>query len=268
MRIVLKTLGCVLVSLIAACTASPAPTPIVDMSSVAVANSVIQWARSPEVIVFRADVVGGARQNTFEGQRDVAWCTVYGDNRVVWVNELGAFATEVLYDRVSDDVIGNFIAYLTINERIYTYEALAPTVSPGVESPVIETVYINVNGIEHRGDGFSGWDREWFARVLRACKNLSQSPVLFEPQNGWLSARESTYNADTSFRTWDPAATGVDLAQVASSGEPVWISGAGVREVWNAQNQLPSQFVMQQGDRYFQVALQVPGISRVSPPAP
>lgn len=273
MRFISLCLLCVLIT--SACQTSAPPTPInvpgSGSVSVSGANSVVQWIRSPEVIVFRADLAGGERQGTLVGQRDVAWCTVYGDNRVVWVNELGASEIEILYDRISDDVLANFVATLTINERIYTYSALAPTVEPGVTDaasalPVYETILINVNGLEHRADGFSGWAPDLFARVADRCKSLSQAPVLFEPSAGWLSAEPAEYNPEIPVFAWNES-FGIDLATLVTSDSPRWImTGAGY--LWNLQNRQPSNFVVQQGDNYYRIALQVPGISRISPPPP
>ncbi|MDX2161124.1 MAG: hypothetical protein SF162_07360 [bacterium] len=254
--------------LITACqSAPPPPTAIPLNAAVAVNNTLIQWVRSPEAILFQADVTAGNRDTTLVGKRDVPLCTVYGDNRVVWVNELGPFNIEVLYDRIEDNVIGTFIAYLTVNERIYTYQR--PDNMPEIdETAVVETIAINVNGVQHRADGFSGWDSEWFPRVLAACRSLSQSPVLFEPNGGWLTVENAPYDPLSPALTWNPAETGLDLAALAAQAEPSWVANAQAVTVWRLQNTQPPRFLLQQGDAYFAIALQVPGISRTAPPPP
>ena len=123
----------------------------------------IDWDRSPASIVFQADVVGGPQDIT--RMSEVPICTIYGDNRIVWVNELDAFHVEILYDFLTDAAISDFITYLTVQERIYTYEAYATEQANGGIAPVFEVVTINVNGQLHSADAFSGWDSEWFSRV-------------------------------------------------------------------------------------------------------
>lgn len=224
----------------------------------------INWDRNPSSIVFQADVVGGPQDIT--RMSEVPICTIYGDNRVVWVNELDAFHVEILYDFVDDVVIGDFIAYLTVQERIYTYDAHAAEQTSGGVEPVVETVTIIVNEQMHTADAFSGWDSEWFSRVARACKGISQSPILFEPSGAWLTAQTADYNISVPTVNWDGQS--LILADVATSGQPQWIDGAEMLTVWNYLNTLPSNLLFLQNNVFYQIALQVPGISRTSPPPP
>jgi hypothetical protein len=226
----------------------------------------INWDRDPSAIVFRADVVGGS-QNTSR-LSETPLCTIYGDNRVVWVNELDAFNVEILYDQLEDVVIGDFVTYLTVNERIYTYEALASEHDTGSTSPVVETVTLNVNGDTHTADGFSGWDSDWFARVLRACQRISQSPILFAPSGAWLTVESAAYNIESPTTTWNPQETELSLNEVANDGQPRWIEGGNLQTLWNYTITLPSTLLLSEDGNYYRIALQVPGITRTSPPPP
>jgi len=49
-------------------------------------------------------------------------------NRVVWVNDLGDFNSQVLWDKVADQQIQDFISYLTVAQQIFNYDA-GPTCS-------------------------------------------------------------------------------------------------------------------------------------------
>lgn len=226
-------------------------------------SGLIDWDRSPTSIVFQADVIGGPQDIT--RMSEVPICTIYGDNRVVWVNELDAFHVEILYDFVSDEAISSFITYLTVQERIYTYEAHA-TEQAGVVAPVFEVVTINVNGQLHTADAFSGWDSDWFSRVVRSCKQISQSPILFEPAGAWLIAETAEYNMSVPTVNWDGRS--LTLADVASSGQPRWIEGEEMLRLWNYLTTLPSNMLFLQNNVFYRIALQVPGISRTSPPPP
>lgn len=248
--------------ILSACqTTAPPPTPIVQNAAVTVNDTVIRWVRSPEEIVFRAEVTGGAQSETITGKREVPLCTLYGDNRIVWVNELGAFNIEVLYDRIEDNVIGDFLMWLTVNQRIYTYQ----TPADAETGAVVEAVTINVNGITHSANGFSGWDDDWFSAIMNACRALSQTPVLFEPTGAWLTVESAPYDRQAPAITWTTA--GVDLPTQAGA-EPMWITGEAMIRLWRLQLTQPSRFLLVQNDGYYASALQVPGISRTSPPAP
>jgi hypothetical protein len=234
-------------------TSTPSPQP-----------GLIGWERSPTSIVFQADVVGGTED--LARMSEVPICTIYGDNRIVWVNELDAFHVEILYDFLTDAAISDFIAYLTVQERIYTHEAYAAEQVSGDIAPVVEVVTISVNGQLHTADAFSGWDSEWFSRVANSCKRISQSPILYEPSGAWLTVATADYNMSVPTVNWDGQS--LILADFLSGGQPRWIEGAEMLSLWNYLNTLPSNLIFLQNNAFYRIALQVPGISRTSPPPP
>jgi hypothetical protein len=197
---------------------------------------------------------------------DIPICTIYGDNRIVWVNELDAFHVEILYDFLTDAQIDNFVTYLTVQERIYTYEAHAAEQANGEVAPVVEVVTINVNGQMHVADAFSGWDSEWFSRVARACKRIGQTPILYEPSGAWLTVESAEYNIAVPTVNWDGQS--LLLADVLTGSQPRWIEGGEMLLLWNYLNTLPSNMLFLQNNAFYRIALQVPGVSRMSPPPP
>lgn len=224
------------------------------------------WNRSPQAVVFRAEIVGG--QSDFRALNAVPGCTIYGDNRVVWVNELGSFQIQVLEDRLSDSVIDTFVQYLAAQERIYTFEARLKTLQAQADvNPVVEHVTLTVNAIEHEADSFGGWSADWFPRVLKACQTLSAAPVLVAPTSGWIYARSVPFSLAPPVAFWDAAKLGLSLSSVADGGAH-WITGAAASTLWNTLHSLPDNLIFEDGSTYYEVALQVPGVTRDAPPAP
>src|SRR5438552_3641184 len=86
----------------------------------------IDWDRNPKTVVFRADVTGGS-MDPFFALSEVPPCTIYGDNHVVWVNELGVNDTQILEDRVTDDKVRDFVNYVALTKGLYGYTAKADT---------------------------------------------------------------------------------------------------------------------------------------------
>lgn len=248
----------ILTLMLAACRPA-APATVVP-------TTLVNWNRSPQAVVFRAEIVGG--QSDFIARSVVPNCTIYGDNRVVWINELGAFQIQVLEDRLSDSVIDTFVQYLAAQERIYTFEARLQDIQTQASvSPVVERVTLEVNDVLHQADSFSGWDVEWFPRVLRACKGLSGAPVLVAPSSGWLWAQSIPFSITPPVTTWNAAAMGLSLASATDSA-PHWISGAAASTLWNTLHSLPDNVIFEDGTNYYEVALQVPGVTRDAPPPP
>jgi hypothetical protein len=228
----------------------------------------IYWTRTPDSIVFRADVVGGQPTDSITARSEIPNCTIYGDNRVVWINTAADNTAQILFDVVTDDVIQRFVTDLTISDQIYTYPAGAQNLPPSTTKPVVETLTVNVSGREHTTDAFGGWTYTYYENILNRCKALSQSPVLFEPTEAWLSVQEIPYDTNRPLRIWDSAASGLDLAAIAQSGEPQWITGDNVRSLWNILQSGGAEVQLAQDVGNYQIALQIPNVTRDAPAAP
>ena len=231
----------------------------------------IQWDRSPSSVVFRADVVGGSDEANFASRNEVPPCTVYGDNRVVWLNQLGPYETQVLWDQVADQSVRDFVSALTVNERFYDYEARANLQPATSVRPVIETLMLFVNDEERQSDSYSGWEGDYYRRILSKCQTISTTPILFEPSEAWVSAEAIPADqADTStFNVpWDAEANRLSFAEVAESGERRWITDRNVLVLWNLIRNSPSNLRFTEDDQHYRVALEAPGVTRHAPPAP
>jgi hypothetical protein len=223
----------------------------------------ITWLHDPNYVLFRAEIIGG--EDPFLVRNVIPECTIYGDNRIVWQTNLDSSDSQILEDRLSDETISAFIQYLTVNERIFTYTEKLPEVAAQYEvAPVVERVTIAVNDIPHRADSLSGWDIRWFDRVLNACQHLSIAPVLVLPTGGWLTTEEVAYDPQPPLAIWSAERTGIGLADYLGE-TPGWITGEGVAELWQLVRSLPLTTLYLDGERYFRVALQVPGTTRASP---
>ncbi len=141
----------ILVLLLASCQVFGGGEESSTGNNAAAASGSIQWERDPLEVVFRADIVGGEDQDSFFRKNNVPDCTVYGDNRVVWDNEALRGEAQILWDRVSDAVIRNFIGELTVNYRIFTYDAQADLEPPSSVAPVVEVITLRVNDMVHTG---------------------------------------------------------------------------------------------------------------------
>lgn len=230
-------------------------------------NSVIQWERSPDHVVFRAEVVGG--EASFSRRNEIPLCTVYGDNRVVWTNELGGWETQVLIDQVEDVAITDFISRLTIADEFFNYEARADVQIPSATEPVVETLTVAVNGRTHTTDSFSGWDLDYFLEVVDSCTKISGAPVLFEPQGAWLFINEVPYDPTAPMVEWDGQAAGLSFMAMAENAEPQrWITGDNLTILWNLIRTSSPRLLFNEGSASFEIVLEVPGVHPAAPPPP
>lgn len=229
-------------------------------------GSIIQWERSPQTVVFRADVEGG--EATFVRGNEIPLCTIYGDNRVVWTNDLGDFNIQVLEDRLTDQQIQDFISYLTVTYQFFNYEGQADLLPPGQVPPVVETLYVAVNGREHKSDAFAEWPLNYFTTIVNNCKALSRAPARVEPTRAWVSVRVVDFDPSRPTIVWDGDAAGLSLATIAAAGEPQWVDSATVRLLWNTlRNASPiTHFI--EGETSYEIVVAAPGVNRDAPPPP
>jgi hypothetical protein len=257
----MKRLFIILVSLLAlaACNTNPPSTAQPPANP-------IDWDRKPDTIVFRADVLGG--DQSFVSRSEVPPCTIYGDNLVVWTNEISSYEVQTLYDKVGDEQIRRFVSYLTIGEKFYNYKAKADVQPASSTSPVVETLTLFINNVTQKVDAFSGWDVDYYSRVLRNCKGISAAPVLYVPKAAWVSAQKVDYDPTYPKVNWDAKANALSLADLATKKERKWITDRNVAVLWNLLHTSPPNTQFTEDDVQYEVALEVPGFTRMSPPAP
>lgn len=262
MKRLLISLGVLLLGL-TACGGGNAATNGVAVSQ----SNPIEWDRNPKTIVFRADVSGG-NNDPFFMLSDVPTCTIYGDNHIVWTNELGVNNVQVLEDRLTDDKIREFVYYVAITKQIYKYSAKADTVPLSESKPVVETLTLFVNSVNHKTDAFGGWDYQYYQDIVNLCHSLSSAPVTYAPTGAWLSARAVDYISDSTHLPWDAAANNLSLKDLAASGKPKWITDRNVGVFWTMFLTSPKTIQFNEGDQQYNVAIQVPGITRDAPDTP
>ena len=231
-------------------------------------GGVIQWDRSPTAVVFRADVGGGEFEDAFFLRNDVPPCTVYGDNRVVWTAQPFESSDQILWDRLSDEDIENFVSELTVARLFFTYSSGADLEPASETSPVVETLTLSVNEGTHTSDAFGDWPERYYEELLQLCQTISDTPVIYEPAAAWVAVQPAQYDPNVSELTWDGEVSGLDLAELAASEEPLWITDRNVKVLWNMIRAAPPDILFSQAGDYYQVALQVPGVTRDAPPAP
>lgn len=247
--------GLLLFSQAACAPAGPAPTPTLAPDRL--------WSPDPDAVIFRAEIISPGLPELAR-QSEVPACTIYGDTRVVWVNVLGGFRSEVLFDTVGDAAVEAFISQLAIGEDFYNLTTGEP--DPATPEASYAQVLVDVGGRPHRADSRGNWDAGFFERVLAQCVTLSSTPIRFEPRAAWLTAREVQSESGAPLYAW-PAQLGSSLAALAD-GQPHWLSGDGIVELWNLQRSTPYTVLLTDAGRSYAFALQLPGITRDAPAAP
>lgn len=263
MRKCLLCLTGLIALLLAACGGGGEPVP-----GASAPGNLIEWDRNPNTVIFRADVTGGSSTDPFLAASEIPACTIYGDNHVVWTNELGAFNTQVLEDRLTDDQVRTFVNFLVLNRLFYNYTERSDVAPASSTAPVVETLLLFVNNVSYETDAFSGWDGQYYQEVVQSCRSISTAPVLYAPNGAWIAAKLVDYDPNAPALLWDAAANGLDLAALAAEGKPRWITDRNVGVIWNILRTSPVNIQFNQDNMQYWVSLQAPNITRESPAAP
>lgn len=259
------TLGVVL--LLAACGGGEAipPTPIGDVTRPELVG-LIDWERDPNTIIFRAEIVGGDEDALFR-RNEIPPCTIFGDNRVVWLIDSATGGQQAVFEYVSDEAIRLFVEQLVLDYEIYSYGTGEDAADDTDATPVTEVMTLFVNGELHQTDAFSGWDFDYFEEIIDRCGQVGTAPTIFEPQSGYVSAEPVDY-VPTVPDIPLSGDLGFDLPALAGGSDRQWVTSDAVSAIWRGirTNGLDVQFTYQ-GSTYI-IALEVPQVTRLSPPAP
>ena len=76
---------------------------------------------------------------------------------------------------------------------------------------------------------------------------------------------EANVTQDAVGFIWDSESLGLSLSGAVDQG--LWVEGPPLELAWEIVNANPGFMVVQDGDRYYQISLQIPGISWEEPPA-
>ncbi len=250
--------------------AEPTPIPL---------PATIDWNRDPSAIIFRAEITADETGDTLESayiRNEVPLCTIYGDNRVVWTITNIHTDDSVVFDVMPDEEIRAFIIRLIVVHNFHGYPnslTLDPDAADEIindidaQTPIVERLTLTINGETYITDSFSGWDYTYFRDVMEACRSISSSPIAYQPQGAWVTVRDMGYDPRRPTTYWDGDLNGLHLADLAN-GEPRWMTGEVLVLLWEAIRSGGIDYMLQENGTDYLVTVEVPNITRSSPPPP
>lgn len=224
----------------------------------------IAWDTDPNTIIIEA-TFGGGMVPVNAAQNQIADARVWGDGRMVWTQFDSQNHRRVFETQVSDDVLrayfqraedAGFFGWDDFYTDGVIYDAATKCLRLNLQSvtkgvceyavgapPALHTLYSEVSN----GLGQQGHD--------------------YQPTTGYLIAYPQNYSGSTPtvILVWPAKQFGVSLKD-AVAGK--WLEGEALETAWLAVNVDPWGGVVQEGDTYYALVLQVPGISQIEPPAP
>ncbi len=222
----------------------------------------LDWDRDPNNIILRVDESRNDDAATLANE--IPPCTVWGDGRVVWINDLED-SRQVLEAQVSDETIRALIETVVFS-GFYDWES--DFTLPNTPNPAIRSITLNLFSEERTVSRYSEWPLDGYDRILEECRQLSEEPVLFLPQGAWVAAHPVQYDATAGLVPWYDEAAEFHLSEVAEGAPPRWISGNLVIVLWRDVIMPQTTFHVYDQEQSYQLVLQVPRIMRDAPPPP
>lgn len=261
--------GIALMSVVTACQnnqSGATATPDVPIGGAPGVSGVIGWDKNPASIVFRADAEVN-NEPLAPALNRLPLCTLYGDGHLVWINQIQGGGEEVLEAYIDDQRIRRFLEFVIRDMRFFDMPNYADSQLPPDGLALVETLSLNTGGQVRTLRNYSIWPEDRYVNILNACKGMTSAPASYLPRGGWVTVREAGTDRSAVQIRW-PVTASFRMADVAAADRALWVSDASVRVLWNSirQSNRTAQFV--EGEKVYDVIVQVPLISRDSPPAP
>lgn len=228
-------------------------------------ESVPDWTKDANIVIFRLDqTVDGEPQ--IDAFNRLPRCTIYGNGHVIWANSIPSGGEQILEARIDDATLRAFLEFVVRDKKFYSIPDYAAQKLPSPNTPVVESITLNLNQEVRTVRNFEQWPGDEFDAMLSKCTTLTAQPVLYVPAGAWVTVY-ATDRTDLSQIPWQPIAE-FKLADIAASRTAIWATGAALAQLWTFQHQTPGNVQWNENDKYYRVIIQVPGLSRDAPPAP
>lgn len=225
------------------------------------------WDRSADFVLFRLDEVV-EDDDELVINNTIPPCTIYGNGRLIFTNEGDDF--EVLEARLNDDQIRAYIEN-AIGLGFYGWEDDLLEDSGNETTGVpLRSISLNLYAEPRTIERYSGFPVDGFEQLLNDCRNLSEQRALVAPLNGgWLrvAPAEDVTPDDLFVQGW-PRTAPFSLIEISNSGSSFWVADQEwATALWEFAIR-PQRIAFFEEGRGFYISLQIPGVSRNSPPAP
>ncbi|HJS30062.1 MAG TPA: hypothetical protein VJ768_10595 [Anaerolineales bacterium] len=234
------------------------PTPEPDMEDAS-------WDTNPEALIISATFCCG-----FVPQSAVINyipdAQVWGDGRIVWVEQSDDGTRRVLEGQLSLEELGLLIeriqdaGFFEWEDR-YANQQVADYADK----------CINVNLVEQQKsvcEYYEGAPAEFHEIYDVLSTGAGASGEAYMPETGFLTViplgPTTQINPADVAGTWDAAEMGISLSEV---GEGVWVEGPALEAAWAAVNFRPWNPMVQEGENYYLLGLQIPNLSMAPPPS-
>jgi hypothetical protein len=222
----------------------------------------LEWDASPEAVVIQATFCCGFVPMEV-AVNYIPDATVWGDGRIVWVLQSAGGGRQVLEGRLSADemraLLGQFVdaGFFGWDDSYANYN---------VTDLASQCLTVSLTG-EHKTvcEYYEGAPRAFHTLYDYVSGGAGAVGADYVPERGYVTAYPLTEFDPAGLQVWPwPAeAAGFSLAE---AGGGRWVEGEALQTAWTAVNGSFWGHALQDGDSYYRLTVQVPGLSQSAPP--
>ena len=222
----------------------------------------IEWTTDPETIVIQASFGGGLVPQNF-ALNAVPDAQVWGDGHIIWVDYDTHGARRVLEGYLTTAQMETYLGQV-VNAGFFGWENFYS--NPDVYDAGTQCLSIHLAS-ESKSvcEYFEGAPSAYHKLYNEVAGGLAMEGSDYVPTRGYLTAWAigDLYSQPVALH-WPADSVGLSLRE-AQGG--VWVEGEALELAWRTLN-TNLYAIVQEGDAYYQLVVQVPGVSQSEPPAP
>jgi hypothetical protein len=249
-----------LMFLSAACASQPAPpSKPVD---------VLSWDRNPDTVVFQVrQAIEG--EDPILAKSRLPLCTVFGNNRIVWITLDPKAGPKAFETQVDDTTIISFLEFLIRDEKFYGIpDYIKQDIPPAVTPPdkiVVSSIGLFLNNELRTVSSYRPWPGNAFQTIYDRCTKLSTTTAVYKPSSVFISAFQLPSLNGGPTVEW-PNSAPFRLAETAQSKVRQQLSSGPLLDlVW--QISLHSQGTVQwtENGKQYLIGVEIPGLTPGNP---
>jgi len=219
----------------------------------------VEWDHSPEAVVLRATFCCGLVPQ-FYAENYIPEVQIWGDGRLIWVEELDGGARRVLVGALTETELAALLqrfvdaGFFGWADNYANYD---------ITDGATQCLRLTLSSLSKSVcEYYEGAPAAFHTLYAEAASGAGAAGSEFVPAEGFLSVwpAQAPSSADDDVLDWDPAVTGLSLAEVA--GE-VPVDGNALALAWRVVNRSAWQPLVREGNGYYYLVVSIPGLNRL-----
>ena len=226
----------------------------------------IAWDRDPNALIISGTFCCGF-SSPLVPINYIPDAQIWGDGRIIWVTYGEGGARRVLQDQLSLEQLETLLQKF-VNDGFFGWQDRYANII--VSDLADKCVTVNLETVSKSVcEYYEGAPQAFHNLYDYLASGVGLEGKDYVPKTGYVVAYPLDDNAETFpgqiTLNWSTNTLGLSLTEAVEEG--VWVDGETLAIAWQTVNAKPWGMIVQEGDAYYEISFQIPGINRLAPPA-